>query len=396
MNLIQKMITKVVFSSIVVFCFLFSSATLKAAEWSLLPALGFAEEYGENAALLPGVKDRYFRLIAIPSLEMVRKDRNTELSLRTFLDFKYSKNNDLSDNSQRAYLKYTYQLERNVLGVNGTFKREGVLRKIAAEVNYDDIEASDLEDADTSILQVYSRRTLFDVKPYWVWRLSLQDTLKLQYRLLDTKYSTDSLFDHRTQRLSANWVHQLTQKMDSVLSFSGSQYKNLDNDSVVDNRQVNLGVNYKFSERFKGSAQIGFRNSSSESEDSSGVIYQIIGNKRTEIGSLNLLLRRNVNSSGKETSILADELKFWWKRKIRPTVDFSLYLNTYQNKNLADGSSSQVYFGLQPRFIWQLSLDWAMDFSYEFRRFKDNSAVAKSNSVAIGVRYAWPKVSVSR
>ncbi len=390
-NILQKMRLNAAFFTAFVFCFLLLPTSLKAAEWSLSPTIGLEEEYGNNAALQNNNKDKYLRLIAIPSLEMVRRDRNTELSLRTFLDLKYSKNDELSDNAQRAYLKYTYQSELSVLGINGTFKREGVLRNITEEVDSDDIEGSDLEDADASILQVFSKRTVFDIRPYWRWRLSPLNTLKLQYRFLDTGYSTGSLFDHRTQTLSANWLHTLTQKMEAILSLSGSQYENLVDNSIVDNRQVDLGINYKFSERFTGSAQIGFRESTSESGDSSGLVYQVRGNRKTEIGSLNILARRDVRSSGgKDASIIVDELKAWWKKKVRPTIDFSLYLNTYQNRALTDNSSSRVYFGIQPRFSWQLSFAWSMNFSYEFRRLKDNEgSVAKSNSVAMAFYYAW-------
>ena len=393
----RQITARFVFGSAFAFCVSLMPLSLSAAEWSLSPAVGVAGEYGDNAALIPGVKDNYWRLLAIPSLNMVRQDRNTELSLHTFLDFKYSRDDELSDQSQRMYLRYIYMGERHRLGVKGTLKREGVLRNITAEVDPDDIDGSDLEGADTSVLREYSKRTIFDIRPYWSWRLSELNTLRLQYRLLDTGYSTDLFSDQRTHTLSANLSHRLTQKLDALLNLSGSQFNNLDNKSSVDNRQVNLGVNYKFSDRFTGKAQIGFRNSSSESVDSSGMIYQITGNKKTEVGSLNVLARRNIGSSAKETTTLADELKVWWKKKLRPTVDFSLYLNTYRNKALTDDSSSQVYFGIQPRIIWRLSFEWAVDFSYEFRQLKDDeSSLARSNSVAVGISYAWPKVSVSR
>ncbi len=373
------------------------SFPLKAAEWSLQPAVGAAMEYGDNVSLTPGFKDDYWRLLVVPSLDVARQSSNTQLSLNTFLDFKYSRDDALSDNSQRTYLRYNYDLERHALGIKGFFKRESVLRNITNEIDSDDIEGSDLDDADTSLLQESSKRTVLDLKPYWSWRLSELDTLRLQYRFLNTKYSGDSLSDNRVDSLTASLSHTLTEKLDALLILSGSRYNDVDNNKDVDNRQIDVGVDYKFSEKSAARAQIGLRDSRSQSEDSSGIVYQVTGFRKTEVGSLNILARRNVRSSGKEVSVLADELKVWWKNKIRPTVDFSIYLNAYQNRALTGDASSQTYFGIQPRLIWQLSLEWAASFSYEFRRLEDGKGVAADgNSVSMAISYALPKLFASR
>lgn len=396
-DFMRKITAKLVFGTALVFYLSLMSVSLKAAQWSLSPALGVAQEYGNNAALSSGVKESYWQLLAVPSLNMVRKDRNTELSLHTYLDFKYSKDDELSNQGQRMYLRYIYRAQRHKVGVKGTLKRENVLRSTSAEIDPDDIEGSDLEDADTSVLQESSKRTIVDMRPYWSWKVSERDTLKFQYRFLDTGYSTDLFSDQRKHTLSANLSHRVTQKLDAILNLSGSQFNNQDDKSRVDNRQVNLGANYKFSDRFTGNAQVGFRNSSAKSVDSSGVIYQVTANKKTEVGSWNVLARRDVRSSAQHTTTLADEFKVWWRNKLRPTVDVSLYFNAYQNKSLADNSSSEGYFGIQPRIFWRLSFEWVVNFSYEFRQLKDNEdLVAKSDSVAVGVSYAWPTASVSR
>ncbi len=291
-------------------------------------------------------------------------------------------------------------------------------------------------DETDDLLGVPRRRFLKSIRPEWNHSLTEKTALNLSYEFTDVTYENASKtgrLDYEIHTGQLNLSHQLTPKILIFSNTSATLFSTPDADSSTTYYSLQLGGNYKLSERWEAEAALGGRYSISESKfqrivpilDSNGNLItnangDIAGklisekNKSSGLGSLayaslthhyangqlKASVTQDIRPTGNGNLQASNQAAFNWSHKLSEHLTLSLPLSFLRGSALDSDSNSldRTYYQAAPILRWRLSpeLSLGLRYRYRYQKYDNANDSADSHGAMLSANYNWRRSSFSR
>lgn len=254
-----------------VFCLgwvLFSATGLRAAEYTVTPALTLQSTYDSNV-YFKDAGDLEFRIS--PALELDARTEKAQVEASAALDiWEYKRLNEL-DNTEQYYRLSTDLTPSEVwqTGVSGTYTDDYTFVSTLEEVG---------------VIADRSRRKKSTVDPYVTFFLDARNSLRGAYSFVKTNFELDRYPDYRVHGVNLTWSRALMNERTvffCVAGGSGARYKQTAGDTEQTTYRLLFGWEHPFSETLKGTVSVGpmytdsdhYRGGTLVNEDSTDVFF---------------------------------------------------------------------------------------------------------------------------
>jgi hypothetical protein len=258
--------------------------------------------------------------------------------------------------------------------------------------------------------------------------LSEKTALNLSYEFTDVTYedaSKTGRADYTIHTGQLNLSHQLTSKLLIFSNTSATLFSTPDTNSSTTYYSLQLGGQYKLSERWEAEAALGGRYSISDFRtqrfvpiiNSDGLVtVGIVSEKNNDSGLGSLAyasLTHNYSGGQVKVSITQDirptgngdlqssnQAALRWTHKLSEYLDFSLPLSALRASSLNSDSNrlDRTHYQVAPALRWHLSPEVSLGLRYRYRyqKFDNDDNSAESHSALLSANYNWQRSSFSR
>lgn len=414
-----------------VFCMLIMSSILRlanAAEWYAQPSLNLGEEYNSNIQLTLQPHNSVQGSTILPRLALGAVSDNWGVKGELEAVQKRYSGDSAQDRDDRSSSFQTY------------YKTERSTWQLAGSKSKGSVITSEQVTADTGLVNTQTIYDTHSISPSWTWMMNELTQLQLSYSFSAVTYvngKTIGLNDYTSRSISAQLTRELNPH-DRVFFITGySEFDVPDTalgslilSSNSRSATYQAGVERSFSETTKGKLSAGMRNTASEQDG-----YQQIGttfgfcpvpsfscpqygrtifhsketssvfngslDKQFETIRLSLAVSRTFNPSGSGGHVQTDTQTVALDKNYSSRLVGHLYLSNYRYKSEVGNltaSDERHLVTVESGLRWSWTQELSADIIYQYRHFKrvtDDRAV-NSNAAYLTVRYAWPRMSISR
>ncbi|MCH9697202.1 MAG: hypothetical protein K0U68_03780 [Gammaproteobacteria bacterium] len=315
--------------------------------------------------------------------------------------------------------------ERDKLGISGKLFFDNTLS--LERPSGIDITPGDLDETD-DLLGVPRRRFTKSIRPEWNHSLSEKTALNLSYEFTDVTYENaekTGRVDYSIHSGQLNISHVLTPKLQLFSNLSATLFSTPAIDSSTTYYTIQVGGNYKFSERWEAEIVAGgrysisdFRRSSispfitdngqiillpvSERDTNSGLGSLAYGSLKHnyQTGHIKLNLTQDIRPTGNGALQSTNVAGLDWLHNINERLTLRITANALRGSSINSDSNflDRSFLQASPMLRWRFTPDFSLGMRYRYRYQKydqlDNSA--ESHSVMLFANYQWQKMSISR
>jgi hypothetical protein len=330
----------------------------------------------------------------IPTLNFTHKTENSQIQANASYGIQRYPNIKGFDRSLQNY------------AIQGNYSTERSLWGLSANLNIAPNRNTAIQDSGNFTSN--SNRTSQSITPFVSYRITELDNVKISLNDTKTTYSTTDFSNSQTQNVDLNWQRQWTERYSSSISTSYSNYQ-FGGQTTSDSYNINLSMDYLFSEKLTLSGTVGGRFTQSENQfalqtvnsQSTGLLFNTAISYKDQNLSSVLALSRSLMPSSlgqlQEQSTLNLNLTYHITERLSAGLSTS-----YQQSILLDNSSqlTRENIVIQPSIHWKVSSDWTLSGSYRYRNQSVNSSMqdisADSNLFMLSINYNWQGLNFSR
>lgn len=266
---------------------------------------------------------------------------------------------------------------------------------------------------DSGVFSSDSQKTTLMVNPFFSYKLTELDVLKLTANYTQTTYSTTDFSNYQSHLINFAWQRQWTERYSSSISASYSTFQSssvrLNTKLNSGTYNLNFGSTYAISEQWDITGTIGGRFTKSENtstfgstkSQSQGFLLNAGLNYKGEQLSGQLNLSRSLMPSSRGQLQEQNRVGLNLQYQITERLSSSLTTN-YQvtSRSATDNErASRENIILQPAINWHVSQDWTVTGSYRYRGQNiagTQNKQAESNLFMLSINYNWQGLSLSR
>ena len=246
-------------------------------------------------------------------------------------------------------------------------------------------------------------RTSQSINPSFSYKLNALDTLSLNGSYSKTSYTGKDFNNNQSHSIKLNWQRSWSERFSNNVSVSYSTFSSQIQQSSTYN--LNLGMDYMFSEKWAITGTVGGRLTNTINSQSEGFLVNAGLNYTGEKLSSQLGINRSLLPSSRGQLQEQDSVNLTLNYPLSQKLSTSFsanYRNTNRSSINSDQSSSRQYLAIQPALNWQIDPDWTVSASYQYRSqsrsSSQNAGVSSgfSNSVMLTINYNWQGFSLSR
>ena len=398
-------------------CQLWAVGPSLGAEWSAEPSVVVRGEYNDNLSLTPAPHPSVWGTILSPDIKFSGATETLTVTGGLNLSFdRYYGEAGLNTNNYDFSLRSSYKGERDTLGLDVDAIRDPTL-------------VSEL--ATTGVVLAYRQRNGVTAKSSWNRSLTEATALIANYSFTNVHYDDTagtSLIDYQDQSASFGVQSNLDERSLVSVSAYYDRYETNPSSFTADTYGIQGGYERAFSETLRGNITVGWRRTqstiqsnalvcngpiivgvcfgtitevtSAQKNTTSGYTLNAFLEKRSETDALSSQVSREIYPTGVGSLVQTDRVQVGWTKQWSETFSSSLSAAAYKSQyigGVVTGSDSR-YYTIEPRLSWRLSEWWVIDAGYHYahQKSQSNPLSASANVVYLSVRYAWPKLSVSR
>ncbi|MDB5993679.1 MAG: hypothetical protein JWP42_815 [Pseudomonas sp.] len=356
--------------------FVLPCSVAHAASWQSGVTVPSTVEYDSNPTLLTSGEKGVTRYIIAPNLNLVGTYDQDEIKVDLGVNVVRSSDTDIVSDREDPRLRLGWQRETET----GAF---------GLAVRYEESSTLSSTVQETGVVSPDATQKLTALSGNWRTALSERGTLLNEAEYAHVTYDINSLtnYDELSNRLS--YTYAWSEQMDLFTRFGVRRYEP-DNQSTVassNSYTPDVGVNYQFSERLRGSAYVGVNEVSGTGSGPSGqggLTLNYTG-ERVETG---IDLGRTTVASGDGGFVEVDALRGSWSYAIDETrrVGFDA---SWQDSKKGQTPNTLINYG-----AWlsqELSPFWDARLSYTYKqRQQDGLPDATANVVGLTLTYSFP------
>ncbi len=399
-----------------------------AVEYSALPSISLQETYNDNIRMRTTPGEPVTGTILTPRLNLGARTATWQIGADTSLSAaRYRGAEELDSNGGAVNLFSQIQSERNTLQLGGGRTRDSIL-------------TGEIRDADTGLAKTQTFRIIDSANTSWTWFVTEKDQFKLGYEYSDVVYKDNitALYDYNLRGPNTTLTHQLNERTQVFLKVSRSLFaipefsqsqlgqfagtRILSLESTTNNLQI--GIDYQFSETLRGSLSAGQRKTSSDNvvesctirefptgicrkissatltTENRGSVYTVTLAKSFAASKLSARAERAIDPSGSGALVQRDTLNMNmnWSKTERLGYLFSVWGDKIRAlENTPIFVDRNQYF-IEPGLQWRVTTDSGLNLSYRYSylRYVDAANSAHSNAIYLSFTQAWRKISISR
>jgi hypothetical protein len=304
---------------------------------------------------------------------------------------------DLDSTNGTLGLRSSYRLDRHRFG-------------LGANLSYLSTQISELQTS--GLVQVNKPQISVLIAPSWGYALSERTNLDLFMSYRNVSYEdvgTTALFDYVSTNAGATLGYQWSERLEFLAQTSYGAYdaRQVDTaDSTTYGQQ--FGARYLLSERMSIRALAGIRFADAQTPtvdglvdtSNTGPLFELELQRQFAVGGFSLAAERSLLPSSQGTLLDTTGLRVAFDYPITPLWTFGLGAQAYRNRNPGGENSSndRDFISLSPSLRRRLSESLSLDLTYrvqwQTRDTGDEDSI--SNSIFLGVSYAWPREPLSR
>ncbi len=314
---------------------------------------------------------------------------------------------------------------RNKLGISGKLFLDTTLSRVRPSVV--DNTPQNLDETD-DLLGVPRRRFTKSIRPEWNHSLSEKTALNLSYEFTDVTYENAAKtgrVDYSIHSGQLNLSHQLTPKLLLFSNVSATLFSTPDIHASTTYYSLQIGGQYKFSERWEAEVALGGRYSFSDfrtqkiipviNTDGS-VFLASISEKNNDsalgslayasithhysMGQLKASVTQDIRPTGNGDLQTSNQAAFSWTHHLSEHLDFSLPLSALRASSISSDTNrlDRSYYQVAPLLRWHLSPEFSLGLRYRYRyqKFDNADDSAQSHGAMLSANYHWRRRSISR
>jgi hypothetical protein len=384
------------FCWLAVFCY---PRMLTAAEWSLESFLDLQVGYDDNPTLIPNPPASGVETQVTPYLRSQRNTEASQIEVTGLLRYTAYRGDVFAggrEDTTDAIVGLTSEFrtsERTTWKVGAEFRHDNVFQSV-------DLPGTLPPDTDVGAVDTPVPRNTVRIFPSWIRRLSERDTLQLDYRFRESRYSNTpetDLQDYWVNALQASFSRTIRPTYDLGIIGNVARFHNIDTGTDTDNAEILGTLDHDFSEVTHGSLEAGFRETEettgTQTGRDSGYVLRARLRHRSELAVLDGFIFHGIRPSGLGETFQTTQFRMLWRRRIAPRLNFLLNTNIFRNVALGNATSNndRRYAQVRAGLSWRFRPRWFVNGSYRYRYQKyDNSPdSASSNAVFFSIAYTF-------
>lgn len=384
-----------------------------AAEWSAQPSVRAGLEHNDNARLTIQPHNSVTGSMISPRLDLgVSSDIWQVTGSVEAVQKRFSGESGLDRDDRYYNLLTSYKTERSSWQLAGSMSKSSTL--VGEQIS-----------PDSGLIQIQKAYDTRSINPSWTWGMNELTQLQLAYSFNSVSYVDGKrvgLFDYSTRAVSAQLTNQFDPK-DQVFFSAGYSIFNVPATTFESKSAMyQAGITRTFSATTRGTLSAGTRKTSSEqvalvctvsfgpfciqtvnatvfSKGSSSTFNGSL-EKQYETTRLQVGFGRAINPSGLGTQVQTDSQNVTLSRQFSSKLTGNFSVNNYDSSSETGNLTSvdSHFYTIVPGLHWTWMQEWSADLTYRYSHIKREveNEPASSNATYLTVRYAWPRMSVSR
>ena len=385
------------------------SNSASAAVWLFDPTVTLLHEYDDNYRLSTSSSNEDEVSTTKLSGGLALKGKSERFDLKALLGLdatNYSGDDSNLDDKNNQTFRLTSAFratERSSFSLKGNILRDTILRTTQSifdpQLTEGEISFDPDQDVDVNLIQENIRRTRFNIRPGWSYKLNENTTVGLNYRYSDLSFRGDrnsGLVESDSKTVQAIIGKKITEK-DRITGAVSETYFRPDNDLDVDTLRLTLGWFHKFSESFEMDFTIGARDSDFDNapkSSDSGFIGKVGATKHTGLTTYRFTVEQRENPSSSGNQVEVDEIKVDIQRALteKLTFGFSGRFFDTETTNSTDSNSNREYISFEPELSWRFLPSWVAGAGYKYTEEDlDNGGSGESNAAFINISWSPPR-----
>jgi hypothetical protein len=382
---------------------LYYSQYSEAREWYIQPYAGFQTFYNDNIRLFTtrrstSIDKGAFAFITSAGANMgVRSDRYDIGLNATGIINRYISDFDLNSDNVLLNAKSSFKVtEKNLFRLNGTYSQDSTL-------------ASQTDS--TGLIQENVIRHTLAINPEWTYSLSNSTSIVTDYNHSDVAYDQQNrnirtFSDYTSDTASIELSHQWNDALKPYINFS-ALIVDLGGASLTNYYNANAGLNYRFSETWNSSIEIGIYNSNTESNSdgvtvatsATGPLFLFKTRKVFETSSIDAGYFRVASVRGTGGISLNDQGYLQYSKQLSDQYKIAFNASYFDISGFTSNSNSNAStsYSAGASTSWLISPQFNLTVSYRYttREAKSTKESAESNAAFLFLNYNWDTFSTS-
>jgi len=387
--------------------------SVSAAEWFMQPSVRGGREHNDNIQLTIQPHNGVTGTMISPKLDLgVSSDIWLITGSAETLHKWYTGQEGLDRDDWYYNLLTSYKTERSMWQLSGGISKSSTL-------------ANEQISPTTGLIQAQKAYDTHSVSPSWTWTVNELTQLQLVYSFDSVSYvdgQSVGLLDYVTRDTSARLSYQLSAGDQIFVSTAYSLFIVPATTFESKSASYEAGFTRTFSETTHGTLSAGINRNTSQqdalvctvflgplclqtasetlSSKKSSSIYSGNLEKQFETTNLMISIGRAYSPTGLGGEVLTDSVNVTLNRQISSQLAASFMVGNYDTKPATanvHGVNSHLY-SIEPGLHWIWRQEWSADLTYQYSHIKREGEPepASSNALYLTVRYAWPKMGISR
>lgn len=391
-----------------------ASLTAEAAEWAAQPNISVGGEYNDNYRLTGAPHDDVWGVIVDPRLKLSRRselwDVNASGRVRAA---RYTGEDGLNTVNNYFDVATKRNLERGALEAKLSLVNDTTLQNQFLDIDTG-LTTAQVDRTQQSLRlagnYLFTEATWVEASASYTQQ-GYEDGER--YGLRDYDYLTPAL------RL----IHQYTPQTQvfGVLSHSKVEYDVAAPQQLESKtNSLQLGAAYDITERWKVSASVGTRRTTSSAvtvqtivipffgpisrlvsskDESTGLVYDASVTRELETGSVSLTASQSVTPSATGRDTESTRISLNGTHDISAKLSAALAVSFYRTTNVGDTTTvaDTDRYRITPSLTWRLDENLALNAGYIHTRVERSAGnTVDSNAVYATLGYSWPPLAVSR
>lgn len=382
-----------------------------ADERKVIPSIAFKQEYSDNLFFSAQSRQSDFISTISPGLELMNNTDRLTAGMKMHLDSSYyqdHQNLDSVDQDISGNLGYAVSSRANVF-TSGGYRRDS---RVDSQFTQTGLVLSDVP------------RELYNYQLGGDYALSEVMGVKLAYTYNSEYYDSSQYAAYQSNAISMELNRDLSELLSSTVGrirLGAMDYNNdgtygLKNGSQTKNYTGTVGAERRLDERFSYFADIGLRYTESTLDtyrlvpsgipssylvvpyeaqsNGTGITGQTGVTYQGELNSAQLSLAHEVApASGSNGTVERTTLQCSAGRKLNETSQIALSAGYAMNKSTQDGSTTntidQQSYWLQPKLVYDLTQQWAVETSYSYALVHDKEVDTDSYRNLVMLRLVY-------
>ncbi|MHC8320956.1 hypothetical protein ACYZT4_09695 [Pseudomonas sp. GB2N2] len=355
--------------------FLPCSGMAYAATWQASYALPSTVEYDSNPTLLTSGEKGVTRTIIAPQVDLVATSGQEEFQFGLGVYVVHSSDTSIVSNREDPRLKigWQHQTETGAYGLTARYEESSTLSSAVQ---------------DTGVVAADGTQSLTSLAGNWRTALTERSTLlnEIEYSHVTYDINTLTNYDELSNRLS--YTYAWSERLELFTRFLAKRYEPDSGSSIASSNSYtpDIGMNYQFSERLRGSAYVGVNEVSgtdSGPTGQGGVNLNYTGD-RVETG---IDASRSTLASGDGGFVEVDSLSGTWSYALDEVRRVGFDASWQDSK----GQTPNTLINYRAWISQELSPFWIARLSYMYKeRQQDGLPDATANVVGLTVTYSYP------